>query len=626
MTSPHNEHPSLTSIRFFKIILRTRLADGILKLPRNFTRKYGDEMSNPLFLKPPDGSEWKIHLTKHDGEIWFQKGWKEFAMYYSLDHGHLLFFEYKRTSHFDVLIFDNSAVEIDYPYPSPPDVKDNPVLIGDDDSVETLDQQFSSKNTRVKTTVTSPPLFKKMKNSITTNFERSLSGVNLHQYEQTRSTCYQGANLMKQKLEEDEGEDNFQYKCPKVEPLTSTALNEATTFSSEHPSFMLVMKPSFIKGDYLEIPPQFSDKYLKRTHAVILLEILDGRRWPVICSAPRITGGWHNFVSENNLNVGNVCVFEMIHKIQGLAFKVSIFRDAQELSSPISQGGRPSQRFSQSESHFKSQILTSRDLIEATKFTSENAFFMVILTDEKENIVRRPVVPINFVREYLVNMSHQNVMMMQFRKKLWPVKLSFTENNRGTITRCSFSAGWHLFSRKNKLQPGDVCIFELINKEDAIFNLHVFRDHSKFPSTNWTSETSSERSSQLESLCKPKILTSRAREVASKFTSKNPFFMITLTLNLQANIPRCPRVPANFVTEYFVNMKQNVLMMQFRNSSWPVKLVLNEHDKSGTLSAGWSSFARENELEPGDVCIFELVNGENATFDVHVFCGHNENL
>ena len=73
-------------------------------------------MANPVFLKPPDGTEWKVDWTNHDGGILFEKGWKEFATYYSLDHGHLMLFEYKETSHFEVHIFGMSGLEIDYPF------------------------------------------------------------------------------------------------------------------------------------------------------------------------------------------------------------------------------------------------------------------------------------------------------------------------------------------------------------------------------------------------------------------------------------------------------------------------------------------------------------------------------
>ncbi|XLT15038.1 hypothetical protein HN51_060728 [Arachis hypogaea] len=63
-------------------------------------------MQNPVQLQPPDGTEWRIDWTNHDGEILFENGWKEFATFYTLENGH---------SNIKVHIFDMSALEIDYP-------------------------------------------------------------------------------------------------------------------------------------------------------------------------------------------------------------------------------------------------------------------------------------------------------------------------------------------------------------------------------------------------------------------------------------------------------------------------------------------------------------------------------
>ncbi|KAH1042571.1 hypothetical protein AAZX31_09G106300 [Glycine max] len=337
MTSACNKNPKPIAVRFFKNIFRASLAHGLLKLPTIFTKKYGDGMSNPVSLKSPDSTRWKIYWTKHDGEIWFQKGWKEYATYYGLDHGHLLFFEYEGTSHFNVHIFDTSAVEIDYPSNGTHHGKDSSHVEISDDPVEILDEKFSCQKTREKSTVSSPQPTKKMKAGLTTNVKKRPNVVNLHRHVQIRSIKSQKAKFVKHELDEDESRGIFHTERPKGEQLTSTALNRATAFRSENPSFKLVMNPSFIYGDYLEIPPEFAEIYLKKTHAVVILEVLEGRTWPVICSAPTITGGWHKFASENHLNVGDVCVFELIQKIQGLAFKVSIFRGAEEPSCPISQ-------------------------------------------------------------------------------------------------------------------------------------------------------------------------------------------------------------------------------------------------------------------------------------------------
>jgi hypothetical protein len=84
-------------------------------MPRKFVDKYGEGLSNAIYLKTPNGAKWTLNLVKSDGKIWFEKGWKEFAEHHSLAHGHLLLFKYERTSHFYVHVFEKSALEISYP-------------------------------------------------------------------------------------------------------------------------------------------------------------------------------------------------------------------------------------------------------------------------------------------------------------------------------------------------------------------------------------------------------------------------------------------------------------------------------------------------------------------------------
>ncbi|XP_057443810.1 B3 domain-containing protein REM8-like [Lotus japonicus] len=62
-----DKHPAMF---FFKIITTTSIEAGKLKLPNGFTREHGGDVSNPVFLKPPDDKERKIHWNKHeDGNL-----------------------------------------------------------------------------------------------------------------------------------------------------------------------------------------------------------------------------------------------------------------------------------------------------------------------------------------------------------------------------------------------------------------------------------------------------------------------------------------------------------------------------------------------------------------------------
>ena len=80
-------------------------------------------------------------------------------------------------------------------------------------------------------------------------------------------------------------------------------------------------------------------------------------------------------------------------------------------------------------------------------------------------------IPTVFIRKYL---NEKHTVTLQFEKKLWHIELL----QYYTFKRpCKLSTGWVLFVRESKLQAGDVCIFELINREDAVFDVHIFRCH-----------------------------------------------------------------------------------------------------------------------------------------------------
>lgn len=70
-------------------------------------------------LEDPNGKRWEVKLKKlENGEVWLcGQGWSDFAEFYSLRTGHLIFFTYggSNNSHFNVVICDNTATEIDYP-------------------------------------------------------------------------------------------------------------------------------------------------------------------------------------------------------------------------------------------------------------------------------------------------------------------------------------------------------------------------------------------------------------------------------------------------------------------------------------------------------------------------------
>jgi hypothetical protein len=77
------------------------------------------------------------------------------------------------------------------------------------------------------------------------------------------------------------------------------------------------------------IPSSFAQKYLNRVSGLVTLQISDGQRWLVRCinegNGAKLSQGWREFVLDNCLEEGDVCVFELIN-MEDIVLKVTIFR------------------------------------------------------------------------------------------------------------------------------------------------------------------------------------------------------------------------------------------------------------------------------------------------------------
>ncbi|MED6219245.1 hypothetical protein PIB30_034064 [Stylosanthes scabra] len=336
--SQQNNHSPSTVIRFFKIVLQKSLQDGTLKVPKKFSKKYGDDLPNPVYLKPPDGNEWKIDWTKQDGEVLFEKGWKEFAKYYSLDNGHLLWFEYNGTSEIKVHILDPSCLEIDYPS------NDNSVGIS-------KKQQRLKEKVKAEPEPSSPSRGKRLKRTTeTTDEEGSLDTQNWKQNDNNKEDRQsEEAQLMMPTKR-----CNVDVFCPGT--MGFQALIEAKKFKSENPSFIVKATKANISTSRPTFQASFYKKHFKDDEQHIQIRF-ERELFPAKVLSYRshafITAGWRLFTRRSKLQPGDVTLFELVNREDPL-FDVHIYR-AHEQALEIRTGG------------FRPQI-------ESRKFSSENPF------------------------------------------------------------------------------------------------------------------------------------------------------------------------------------------------------------------------------------------------------------
>lgn len=273
--------------KFFKII-EDPPPHHNLRIPGEFMKRHGRNLSNRAFLKVPNRDvSWEVELIHCNGETVMQKGWKEFSELYSLGFAHFLLFEYAGNSLFNVLIFDRTASEIDYPSEISDFEVGEPSGTMLDDSVVVLEHLSS----------------KKRKPEIVQD-----SDVRVVQ--------------SRMKLEESSSGHRVQRKQTAVVKETSVAYQKALDFAGgptfRDPFFISLMHPTHVAAKYgLDIPLSFAKGNLPYGSSTVNLRIKNVKKkvWPVTlccnCCTKRakLSFGWKNFVKDNSLKVGDVCIF-----------------------------------------------------------------------------------------------------------------------------------------------------------------------------------------------------------------------------------------------------------------------------------------------------------------------------
>lgn len=292
-----------------------------------------------------------------------------------------------------------------------------------------------------------------------------------------------------------------------VKPLTAT--EKAIAFNADKPSFMMAMQPSSIHYNKVGLPSEFGKRYLMKLPAgIAILQVPDGRTWSVkfkydhAYSRPQLGSGWSSFVRDNSLKVGDVCVF-ILNNCTDLLFEVVFFPTKESANCPSSTGhdrgaivqvekkispiikAEPecsmnceidascSPEIGKTKmSNFSGQVTprpssslrASRVNLEAAnKFPSDNPFFKV--TVGSGHSVHVPAI---FARSFIKR--KKQTVMLQVKDRLSPVNLVPQE-------QCSISicGGWVAFAKENCLREGDVCIFELMEMNDIVLKVHIFR-------------------------------------------------------------------------------------------------------------------------------------------------------
>ncbi|KAJ1436293.1 DNA-binding barrel domain superfamily [Sesbania bispinosa] len=488
----------LPMIRFFKIILKTNLER--LKIPNMFTRRYGGNLSDPVFLKPPDGTGWKIELVKQNGEVWFGKGWEKFAQNYSLDHGYLVLFTYKGTCQFDVVILGKSALEIDYPLCNTFD-QDQSV---DDESVEILDELpnkdaeagqkpfYSHKKMRGENEIE-----KATQRTSSLNWPRDARAQEVAEKFDSNNpfftVCIKSIVLKKcrvsvPKLLQGYIEKKNEYVTLQIGKRSWNVKLLCRHGHTGHLSagcgrgngnailpvrfFKIILKTNLQR---LKIPNVFTRKYGGDLSNPVFVKPPDGTKWEIEWTK-------QNGTSQFDVLILNQSAVEIDYPLQDTFDDQSDDDKSIEILDEWPRqkaihmrpliSPRPHKKMRGDKANQRTSSLNwpsnARAREVAENFVSNNPFFTIPI--KAVHVAENPL----YVPDLKgVVGSEDKYVMLQIGKRSWDVKLVGGPNGGRR-----FSAGWSVFAMESELQPGDVCVFELINTQDSIFKVHVYKRSS----------------------------------------------------------------------------------------------------------------------------------------------------
>lgn len=215
---------------------------------------------------------------------------------------------------------------------------------------------------------------------------------------------------------------------------TDRVIKASTAFKSNHPFFNVIMKSSNLEEGTTIVPIRFFRIHLPEGMDKLTLICSNGRnKWPVRCSiygdAMRMSG-LTSFIFENEIKVGDVCFFELIDRMNGV-LKTSIISGADDSS--FLQG-------------------------------SNHPFFKVNVTPSYFQMRYMPV-PQRFYKTFLQRLDLSKLQILNGSQK-WGVSLS--KAGRGMRLRTLTA-----FILESNIKIGDICYFELINRDESILKATV---------------------------------------------------------------------------------------------------------------------------------------------------------
>ncbi|KAH7575169.1 hypothetical protein JRO89_XS02G0057300 [Xanthoceras sorbifolium] len=307
----------------------------IMFLPSCFSEKHLKGVSSFIKLQLSDGKQWPVRCLYRGCRAKLGQGWYEFTLENNLGEGDVCVFEVLKSR--DVVL-----------NVTPFRILESAESVDRLSSVSALGSNRCQKCVASLETPHKHDFETRIKRCKIEEVERIYKSDVIGDVSELRKTTYEVVTISSEnKSECDEHEflalledmgisvkRNFRNIAAEARERT---INIVRYLKPKSPSFMVILESRSIDRSYLYVPINFASKYLSRDAIIIKLEVSDGREWPVQLTwrqngSVDLTKGWGGFSKENNLEGGDICLFEII-RMEDIRLKVSVFHSSVVLDS-----------------------------------------------------------------------------------------------------------------------------------------------------------------------------------------------------------------------------------------------------------------------------------------------------
>ncbi|KAJ4843961.1 hypothetical protein Tsubulata_021353 [Turnera subulata] len=523
---------------FFEIVFPLTVGEK-MRIPKKFAMRNGGELQDVAKLFLPNGRVWKLRIRrKGEEEIYLTEGWLEFLEHYSLHNDHFLIFKYKGRSNFKVRIFDVSGSEMQYPPVEMDETSDSGEETNTSKKIRRQagpSRAYKTGENKGSIQFTFKP-YKLRNASLETleavheaekletrgpSFTVLLSKTDMHNHDVSVPVKFaetyltEGDNDTVQ-IESLEGRqwdlglcyargrytlrvgwaefarDNhlkagdvlvFELLNRRHVALQCTIFRAGSMTRREFPVFCIPI----LQDMNPRIPLQFMSHYGNELADAATLILPNGQVWEIGLSKGLdetfLDNGWLEFAENYSIGIGHFLYF----KYKGQSrFKVHIFdkscceiRSLRRATKDVGSSRaniRPIQFGITTYKFNRASLASQKAVREAGKYETRNPSFVVLLGN-REMTRFQWFVPVKFAETYLIHIGKDTKAINIKGSDGTQWQLQICKVNQPTRDRFFQIRGCSGITAGYDLKIGDALLLELLDVEDALLQLNIFRAH-----------------------------------------------------------------------------------------------------------------------------------------------------